>query len=82
MSLAGGDIQQELGMHIGLDAAVEIYAKACRAWYGGRAKRVVLERANQLHRTGDMDGSKVWQRVADELDELAANVKRLPSASR
>ena len=55
-------------MHIGLDAAVEIYAKACRSWYGGRAKKVVLDRANELYRAGDLEGCRVWQQVAAELD--------------
>ncbi len=55
-------------MHIGLDEAVEIYARACRSWYGRGAKNVVLKRANELYRSGDLEGCKVWQRVAAELE--------------
>jgi hypothetical protein len=55
-------------MYIELDAAVEIYAKACRSWYGQRAQKVVLERASELYRSGDLEGCKVWQRVAAELE--------------
>jgi hypothetical protein len=58
-------------MHIGLDAAVEIYAKACRSWYGGRAKDVVLKRSQELLTSGDREGWEVWRRVASEIDRLA-----------
>jgi hypothetical protein len=58
-------------MHIGLDAAVEIYAKACRSWYGSRAKDVVLERSQELLTAGDREGWEVWRRVASEIDRLA-----------
>jgi hypothetical protein len=57
-------------MHIGLDAAIEIYARACRSWYGRRAKDVVLKRADELSRAGDRAGGEVWRRVAAELDRL------------
>lgn len=58
-------------MQVGLDAAVEIYAKACRSWYGRRAKDVVLKRSLELHQAGDPDGCEVWQRVAAEIDRLS-----------
>jgi hypothetical protein len=55
-------------MHIDLDDAIKIYAKACRSWYGGRAQKVVLSRAQELHKLGDLEGSKVWRQLATELE--------------
>lgn len=54
-------------MQIELNDAIKIYAKACRSWYGGRAQKVVLKRAQELHQLGDTEGSKVWQQLAIEL---------------
>jgi hypothetical protein len=53
------------------DAAV-IYARACRAWYGKRAVRVVSEQVRKMKRRGDADGLAIWSKVAERLTELDA----------
>jgi hypothetical protein len=53
------------------DAAV-VYARACRAWYGKRAFRVVGEQVRNMKRRGDADGLAMWSKVADRLTELDA----------
>jgi hypothetical protein len=57
------------------DAAV-IYARACRAWYGKRAVRVVSEQVRNMKRRGDAGGLAMWSTVADRLTELDAVHKR------
>jgi hypothetical protein len=56
-------------MHIGIKDAVAIYAKACRARFGPLARRVVVEQAQALMIRGDVNGAKVWQQVADEIEK-------------
>jgi hypothetical protein len=58
------------------DVAV-IYARACRAWYGKRAVRVVSEQVRKMKRRGDADGIAIWSKVADRLTELNA-VRKSP----
>ena len=50
------------------DAAV-IYARACRAWYGKRASKVVADQIRRLKRRGDAEGVAIWTIVADRLSE-------------
>lgn len=54
-------------MQINLDDAIKMYAKACHARYGGRARKVALRRAQELRAKGDAEGVRVWERLADEL---------------
>lgn len=56
-------------MHIGIKDAVAIYARACRARFGPLARRVVADQARALMTRGDVNGAKVWQQVADEIDK-------------
>ena len=51
--------------------AAIMYARACRAWYGLRAHRVVKKRIEELTRAGDHDGVRAWSEVADQLTKLA-----------
>lgn len=44
-----------------------MYARACRAWYGPRASRVVKNRIEELRRAGDQEGVTAWSQVADQL---------------
>ena len=61
-------------MHVTPDEAAKIYAKACRAWYGPRARRVVLSKVQEMRTRGDHSGIKAWEQVAAELDpEKTAN---------
>ena len=59
------------------DVAV-IYARACRAWYGKRAVRVVSEQVRNMKRRGDAAGVAIWSKVADRLTELNA-ARKSPS---
>jgi hypothetical protein len=52
------------------DDAALMYARACRAWYGPRAHRVVKKRIGELTRVGDHEGVKAWSQVADQLAKL------------
>ena len=54
-------------MRIEPDQAIRIYAKACRSWYGGRARNVALKKARELRARGDDEGFAVWQQLAVEL---------------
>jgi hypothetical protein len=62
-------------MQVSPAEAAKIYAKACRAWYGPRAHRVVLKRLQEMRTLGDHSGIKAWEQVAAELkaDEDARN---------
>src|SRR5262245_61540877 len=51
------------------DAAI-MYARACRAWYGRRAPRIVKRRIEEFRRAGDRDGVSAWLQVADQLQQL------------
>jgi hypothetical protein len=57
-------------MHATRDEAATIYARACRAWYGKRAPRVVKKRIDELRRAGDHDGVEAWNKVAAKLSLL------------
>jgi len=54
-------------MHVSNEDAAAIYARACRAWYGRRALRVVTSKVHELQRRGDAGGVAAWARVADVL---------------
>ena len=58
----------EVSMHIGIDEAAKIYAKACRAWYGPRAQQVVRRKVDEMHARGDKSGVRAWELVAEELE--------------
>jgi hypothetical protein len=55
-------------MHIGIDDAVSMYARACRAWYGPRAARVARAEIQKLSKRGDRSGVEVWTKLAKELE--------------
>ena len=57
-------------MYASLDDAAAIYARACRAWYGKRAPRIVKKRIEELKRAGDAKGVEAWTQVADKLTLL------------
>jgi uncharacterized protein YoaH (UPF0181 family) len=56
--------------------AAKIYAKACKAWYGPRARRVVLNRIQEMRTRGDQSGVKAWEQVAAELDSEKSTQER------
>jgi hypothetical protein len=66
-------------MHITPGEAAQIYAQACRAWYGPRARRVVLTKVQEMRTRGDHSGVKAWEQVAAELEADPATRDRTPS---
>jgi hypothetical protein len=59
-------------MHIDLDEAIKIYAKASRSRYGFAARKKILATARALRDQGDQAGASIWERVAIEVDHLRA----------
>jgi len=49
------------------DQAAEMYARACRGWYGARAQSVVGSKIQALKAKGDHEGVEAWRRVARAL---------------
>jgi hypothetical protein len=54
------------------DEAAEMYARACPAWYGQRAKGVVRQKIKHLQRKGDHGGVVAWTAVAHQLSRIPA----------
>jgi hypothetical protein len=52
--------------------AAAMYARACRAWYGRRAPRVVKDTIKQLRAKNDEAGVRMWSLVAEELPTARA----------
>jgi hypothetical protein len=62
-------------MRIELEQAIRIYAKACQSWYGGKASKVALGKAQELRARGDEEGFVVWRRLALELEQQAEEAR-------
>lgn len=60
-------------MPIDKDQAATMYARACCAWYGKRARRVVTTKIAERARVGDSDGVKVWSEIAAKLSLMKRN---------
>ena len=56
-------------MWITREDAVVMYANFCRAHYGFNAYQKVKERAKQLAHDGDIEGEKIWNQVAAEIEK-------------
>jgi hypothetical protein len=56
-------------MDVSPEDAAAIFARACRAWYGKRALRVVNSKVRELERRGDAGGVAAWSRVAVALSQ-------------
>ena len=59
--------------------AASMYARACRAWYGRRAPRVVKDTIRQLRAKNDAAGVRMWSLVAEELPAVKAQSDMAPS---
>jgi hypothetical protein len=59
-------------MPITEEQAAHMYARACKAWYGPRAKGIVRKKIKQLERQGDRGGVVAWTAVANELSRVTA----------
>jgi hypothetical protein len=57
-------------MKITHEQAAEMYARACRAWYGPRAKGIARKQIKQLERKGDRSGVAAWTAVAHHLSRM------------
>jgi hypothetical protein len=57
-------------MHVTEHEAAEMYARACRSWYGIKAKSVVNSHLKRLMAKADAEGVKAWQQVAYALEHL------------
>jgi hypothetical protein len=57
-------------MEITKEHAAIMYARACRAWYGRRAPRIVQNKIAQLQQSGDRDGVEAWSEVARQLSRM------------
>ena len=58
-------------MHVPLNEAIEIYAKALRYKYGYRASYEAREKARQLAASGDHEGYTVWIKIAEIAEALS-----------
>jgi hypothetical protein len=65
-------------MHVTEQEAAEMYARACRRWYGLDAHSVVNSKIKRLMAKDDAKGVKAWQLVAHALEQL----QHEPSAGR
>jgi hypothetical protein len=57
-------------MYVSEQDAAAMYARACLAWYRGRASHVVATQIKHLQKIGDRGGVKAWSQVAAELSEV------------
>jgi hypothetical protein len=55
-------------MSITEQEAADMYARACRRWYGEEAKLVVSSKIGALEAKGDHKGVKAWTRVHRSLE--------------
>jgi hypothetical protein len=54
------------------ERAALMYARACRAWYGRRAPRVVKDTIKQLSTANDESGVRMWTLIAEALPNARA----------
>jgi len=64
-----GSVRKVWRMHVSSDDAAVMYARACRAWYGQRALRVVTNKMQELGQRGDAGGVVAWAKVAIALSQ-------------
>jgi|HubBroStandDraft_4_1064222.scaffolds.fasta_scaffold1809806_1 hypothetical protein len=54
-------------MHVTESEAASMYARACRAWYGRRAQKVVKDEIKRLRAKNDESGVSMWTLVGEQL---------------
>ena len=59
-------------MPITADDAAFVYARACRSWYGNRARRMIMSQIEELRRGDDPQALKICKLIAEELSKLDA----------
>lgn len=50
--------------------AIQIHARASRAWFGVNAAHQAERRANHCREQGDDEGAVVWERVKSAVEEM------------
>ena len=64
------------------EQAAQMYARACRSWYGVRALNEVNSQIERLRAKADKKGVAAWERVAKRLeDQQGLLIVRLESSS-
>jgi hypothetical protein len=58
------------------DADVELFARGILKRYGKSANHYIEKRAKRLESVGDLEGGKVWRRVAKSVSSLSLKRKR------
>ena len=56
--------------------AASMYARACRAWYGWRAQKVVKGEIKRLKAANDGSGVRMWTLVGEQLLTVRAELTR------
>jgi hypothetical protein len=51
------------------EQAAQMYARACRSWYGVRALSVVNSQIERQRAKADKKGVAAWERVASHLED-------------
>jgi hypothetical protein len=50
-------------VNVSLEDAIQIYARASRAWFGNNAREKTQERLAQLQSAGDLEGVQVYRQL-------------------
>jgi hypothetical protein len=59
-------------MQVTADEAAFVYARACRSWYGGGARRMIMLQMEALRNAGDPRALRICKLIAEELSKLDA----------
>jgi hypothetical protein len=59
-------------MQVTADEAANVYARACRSWYGGGARRMIMSQMEELRHAGDPRAMRICKLIAEELSKLDA----------
>jgi hypothetical protein len=60
----------EAWMRVTEQQAASMYARACRAWYGQRAPRVIKDTIKRLRAANDESGVRMWTLVDEQLPRV------------
>jgi hypothetical protein len=52
------------------EQAASMYARACRAWYGRRAPKVVNDTLKRLRAANDESGVRMWTLIDEALPDV------------
>jgi hypothetical protein len=63
-------------MWITPEQAIEMFARYCRARFGNAAVEQVRAKAEAMQKRGDVEGCRVWNQVADEIEKTKSRPRR------